>query len=90
MEVLQQKADELKAQLPLRLQTGYERIRKNANDRRAVVQITRGACGGCWNRIPLQRTVDIQTSKKLIFCEYCGRIIVYDPEIEDIESKISK
>ncbi|MGP1460529.1 MAG: zinc ribbon domain-containing protein [Bacteroides sp.] len=90
LELLQQKADELKVQLPLRLQMGYERIRKNASDGRAVVPISRGACGGCWNQIPLQRTVDIQTSKKLIFCEYCGRIIVYDPVVEENESKISK
>ena len=87
MEALQLRAEELKAQLPARLQTGYERIRKNASDGRAVVPITRGACGGCWNRIPLQRTVDIQMNKKLIFCEYCGRILVYDPQVDADEVK---
>ena len=85
MEMLQAKVDELKAQLPLRLQQGYDRIRKSTRDGRAVVAIRRGACGGCWNRIPPQKQLDIRLNKKLIVCEYCGRIIIYDPEVDEAE-----
>ena len=59
-----------------RLLTAYKRIRKNARNGLAVVQIERDACGGCFNKIPPQRKLDIALSKKLIVCEYCGRIIV--------------
>lgn len=46
----------------------------------AVVTVKRDACGGCFNRIPPQRQVEIRQGKKLIVCEYCGRILVADPE----------
>ena len=85
METLQARVDELKVQLPLRLQQGYDRIRKSTRDGRAVVAIRRGACGGCWNRIPPQKQLDIRLNKKLIVCEYCGRIIVYDPNADETE-----
>ena len=88
MEALQKTVNELKQQLPLRLQQGYDRIRKSTRDGRAVVAIKRGACGGCWNRIPPQKQLDIRLNKKIIVCEYCGRIIFYDPDAdkEDLQS----
>jgi predicted nucleic acid-binding Zn-ribbon protein len=63
-----------------RLLTAYKRIRKNARNGLAVVQIERDACGGCYNKIPPQHQLDIRMHKKIIVCEYCGRILV-DPEI---------
>jgi predicted nucleic acid-binding Zn-ribbon protein len=45
----------------------------------AVVTVKRDACGGCYHRIPPQRQVDIRQNKKIIVCEYCGRILVSDP-----------
>ena len=63
-----------------RLLPAYERIRRNVRNGLAVVTVKRDACGGCFNRIPPQRQVDIRQGKKIIICEYCGRILVSDPE----------
>jgi predicted nucleic acid-binding Zn-ribbon protein len=63
-----------------RLLTAYKKIRKNARNGLAVVIVERDACGGCFNKIPPQRQLDIRIHKKIIVCEYCGRILV-DPEI---------
>ena len=61
-----------------RLLTAYNRIRSNARNGLAVVTIERDACGGCFNKIPPQRQLDIKSRKKIIVCEYCGRILVDD------------
>ncbi|HPE33727.1 MAG TPA: C4-type zinc ribbon domain-containing protein [Bacteroidales bacterium] len=61
-----------------RLLTAYQRIRKNARNGLAVVQIERDACNGCFNKIPPQHQLDIKMHKKIIVCEYCGRILVDD------------
>jgi predicted nucleic acid-binding Zn-ribbon protein len=63
-----------------RLLFAYKKIRKNARNGLAVVIVERDACGGCFNKIPPQRQLDIRIHKKIIVCEYCGRILV-DPEI---------
>jgi predicted nucleic acid-binding Zn-ribbon protein len=63
-----------------RLLIAYRRIRENASNGLAVVTIQRDACGGCFNKIPPQRQMDIRLRKKIIVCEYCGRVLV-DPEI---------
>jgi uncharacterized protein len=59
-----------------RLLTAYKKIRKNARNGLAVVSVERDACGGCFNQIPPQRQLDIRSRKKIIVCEYCGRILV--------------
>ena len=59
-----------------RLVTAFKRIRKNARNGLAVVSVQRDACGGCFNKIPAQRQLDIRSRKKIIVCEYCGRILV--------------
>ena len=66
-----------------RLLTAYHRIRKNARNGLAVVLVERDACGGCFNKIPPQRQLDIRMHKKIIVCEYCGRILV-DSAIDDV------
>lgn len=63
-----------------RLLTAYKRIRENARNGLAVVQVERDACGGCFNKIPPQHQLDIRMHKKIIVCEYCGRILV-DSEV---------
>ena len=67
-----------------RLLTGYKRIRQNARNGLAVVSVERNACGGCFNKIPPQRQLDIRLHKKVIVCEHCGRILV-DPEIDAVK-----
>ena len=69
-----------KAKIDERLLVAYERIRRNVRNGLAVVTVRRDACGGCFNRIPPQRQADIRLGKKIIICEYCGRILVADPE----------
>ena len=73
---LEKKAVSAKTKIDERLLTAYNRIRRNVHNGLAVVTVRRDACGGCYNRIPPQRQVDIRQGKKLIVCEYCGRILV--------------
>jgi len=68
-----------------RLITAYTRIRKNARNGLAVVQIERDACGGCFNKIPPQHQLDIRMRKKIIVCEYCGRILVDDGIVNTVQ-----
>ena len=75
-------ADGVKEKIDERLLAAYERIRRNVRNGLAVVTVKRDACGGCFNRIPPQRQADIRQGKKIIVCEYCGRILVADPEAE--------
>jgi predicted nucleic acid-binding Zn-ribbon protein len=65
-----------------RLLNAYKKIRANARNGLAVVPVQRDACGGCFNKIPPQRQLDVRSRKKIIVCEYCGRILV-DPEMEE-------
>ena len=69
-----------------RLLVAYKRIRKNARNGLAVVGIFDEACGGCFNRIPPQHQLDICTHKKIIVCEYCGRILVDKGIIEQYKA----
>ncbi len=72
------KSEELRTRIEERLLTAYRRIRTNARNGLAVVSVQRDACGGCFNQIPPQRQLDIRSRKKIIVCEYCGRILVDD------------
>ncbi|MDO9512816.1 MAG: C4-type zinc ribbon domain-containing protein [Bacteroidales bacterium] len=73
-----------------RLLTAYSRIRKNARNGLAVVQIERDACGGCFNKIPPQHQLDIRMHKKIIVCEYCGRILVDQSIVDIVKAKTTK
>ena len=83
--LLDSKSGELQTRIEDRLLTAYKRIRSNARNGLAVVRVERDACGGCFNQIPPQRQLDIKSRKKIIVCEYCGRILV-DDEIMKEES----
>ena len=60
--------------------SAFKRIRKNARNGLGIVIVDRNACGGCFNRIPPQKQIEIKMHKKVIVCEYCGRIMI-DPEL---------
>lgn len=75
-EKLREDAKKIETIIEPRLLTAFKRIRKNARNGLAVVYVQRDACGGCFNKIPAQRQLDIRTRKKVIVCEYCGRILV--------------
>lgn len=75
-ELLLERSAECEKMVEDRLLVAYKRIRKNARNGLAVVGIAREACCGCFNKIPPQHQLDICTHKKIIVCEYCGRILV--------------
>lgn len=79
---LQRKAEQIHSQIDARVLSAYRKVRNNARNGLAVVTVKRDACGGCFNKIPPQRQLDIKMSKKIIVCEYCGRILV-DPAFEE-------
>lgn len=72
--------EEIAENIDARLLAAYSRIRNNVLNKLAVVSIERDACGGCFNKITPQRQIDIKSSRKIIPCEFCGRILV-DPDI---------
>ncbi len=76
---LTQESERLQAQLPERLLKAYIRICGSVRNGLGVVTVVRGACGGCFRRIPPQRQLDIRSHKRVVVCENCGRIIVDDP-----------
>jgi predicted nucleic acid-binding Zn-ribbon protein len=75
-EILDKKRDDIENMIEPRLYTAYDKIRNNARNGLAVVIVERDACGGCFNKIPPQRQLDIASRKKIIVCEYCGRILI--------------
>ena len=83
-EKLKEKVKELEVKIEPRLLTSFKRIRKNARNGLGVVYVQRDACGGCFNKIPPQRQLDIKMHKKIIVCEYCGRIMI-DPELAGVK-----
>jgi len=82
-EQMREKAKQLETTIEPRLLTAFKRIRKSVRNGLAVVYIQRDACGGCFNKIPPQRQLDIRLRKKTIVCEHCGRIMI-DPELAGV------
>ena len=83
-ERLKDKAHDYESKIEPRLLTSFKRIRKNARNGLGIVYVQRDACGGCFNKIPPQRQLDIKMHKKIIVCEYCGRILI-DPELAGVK-----
>ncbi|MHC1708432.1 MAG: zinc ribbon domain-containing protein [Bacteroidales bacterium] len=83
---LVKKSDDNQKFIEERLLTAYKRIRKNARNGLAVVLVERGACGGCFNKIPPQHQLEISMHKKIIVCEYCGRILVDEAIVKAVNS----
>ena len=88
-EDLIKKSEQLSQNIEERLLTAYKRIRANARNGLAVVTVDRDACGGCFNNIPPRRQLDIRSRKKIIVCEYCGRILI-DKYICDYDGSMQK
>ena len=83
-EKLRDRAKVLEATIEPRLLQSFKRIRKNTRNGLGVVYVQRDACGGCFNKIPAQRQLDVKMRKKIIVCEYCGRIMI-DPELAGVK-----
>ena len=84
-QALKAKAEDLETKIEPRLLSSFKRIRKNARNGLGIVYVQRDACGGCFNKIPPQRQLDIKMHKKIIVCEYCGRIMI-DPELAGVKT----
>lgn len=78
-EEIRQKAKDVEPLIDDYTLAAFKRIRKNARNGLGVVTVQRDACGGCFNRIPPQRQLEIKMHKKIIVCEYCGRIMIDGP-----------
>ena len=81
-DALLKKSQKAKKVIDDRLLLAYEKIRGNVKNGLAVVSVKRDACGGCFNKIPPQRQLDIKLHKKIIICEHCGRILVDEEELQ--------
>lgn len=88
-EKLREKAKGYEVQIEPRLLTAFKRIRKNSRNGLGVVYVQRDSCGGCFNKVPPQRQLDVRMRKKIIVCEYCGRILI-DPELAGIKPEKPK
>ena len=82
-EKLREKAKNLETTIEPRLLQAFKRIRKNSRNGLGITYVQRDACGGCFNKIPPQKQLDIRMRKKIIVCEYCGRIMI-DPELAGV------
>jgi predicted nucleic acid-binding Zn-ribbon protein len=82
-EKLRKKIEKIEKHIEDRYLQAYRRIKKNARNGMAIVTIQRNACGGCFNKIPPQRQADIKSHKRIIVCEYCGRILI-DESLKDL------
>lgn len=87
--MLKERAKDLEVKIEPRLLSSFKRIRKSARNGLGIVYVQRDACGGCFNKIPPQRQLDIKMHKKIIVCEYCGRILV-DPELAGVRVENGK
>ena len=86
-EKLREKAKKLEAKFDdERLLNAFKRTRKNARNGLGIVYVQRNACGGCFNRIPAQRQVEVKLHKKVVVCEYCGRILI-DPQLAGVNEE---
>lgn len=87
--MLKERAKDLEVKIEPRLLSSFKRIRKSARNGLGIVYVQRDACGGCFNKIPPQRQLDIKMHKKIIVCEYCGRILI-DPELAGVKVENGK
>lgn len=85
-EKLREKSKALEQTIEPRLLQSFKRIRSNTRNGLGIVYVQRESCGGCFNKIPPQRQLDIRMRKKIIVCEYCGRILI-DPELAGIKEE---
>ena len=88
-DILKAKAKDIELKIESRLLQSFKRIRKSARNGLGIVYVYHDACGGCFNKIPPQRQLDIKMHKKVIVCEYCGRIMI-DPELAGVKMVVAE
>lgn len=85
-EKLKNKARDLEEKIDPGLLRSFKRIRKGARNGLAISVVQRDSCGGCNNKIPPQRQLDVKMHQKIVVCEYCGRILI-DPDLAGIKTE---
>ena len=80
---LDRKKAKIKKEVEERLLFAYERIRSNSRNGLAVVDVNRGACGGCFNKVTSQQELEVRNRKKILVCEHCGRIFISSKDGEE-------
>jgi len=85
-EKLRERSKSIELTVEPRLLQSFKRIRNNTRNGLGIVYVQRESCGGCFNKIPPQRQLDVRMRKKIIVCEYCGRIII-DPELAGVKEE---
>ena len=88
-DIIREKCKNLELNIEPRLLQSFKRIRNNTRNGLGIVYVQRESCGGCFNKIPPQRQLDIRMRKKIIVCEYCGRIMI-DPELAGVKEEVKK
>ena len=88
-ERLREQSKQLELTIEPRLLQSFKRIRNNTRNGLGIVYVQRESCGGCFNKIPPQRQLDIRMRKKIIVCEYCGRIMI-DPELAGVKVEVKQ
>lgn len=83
-EELLNESEQVSKEVEDRLLTAYKRIRGAMRNGLAVVTVDRDACGGCFNKLPPQRQLDVASSKKIIVCEFCGRILIDNEIVNEV------
>jgi uncharacterized protein len=79
--ILRQERDIVQNKLTRQQLSAYDRIRE-AKKGMAVASCNGGICSGCYSFVPPQKVVEIRNMKRLYYCESCGRILVFDKNVE--------
>lgn len=89
-ERMRMAAKQLEEVIEPRVLKAFKRTRKSSHNGLAVASIERDACMGCYNKIPPQRILDVHARKKIIACEYCGRVLIDKELADEVESSLKK
>ena len=79
--ILMQEKNIAEQSLSKRNLSTYSRIR-GAKNGIAVAYCNGGICSGCFSFIPPQKVVEIKNMKNIFTCESCGRILVWNQNVE--------
>lgn len=87
---LAKEKEKVRAKIEERMVHAYDKIRNNYRNGLAVVPIERNSCGGCFNKIPPQKQMEIKQANIINLCDHCGRILVFDQGIIDKEQDLAE
>jgi predicted nucleic acid-binding Zn-ribbon protein len=76
---LRSEREKLASQIDADVLGRYQRLMRSKGDV-AIVPIQHGNCGGCHLHLPPQKVHDARSAAGLTSCDYCGRILYWQPE----------